>query len=78
MNLTDLGLLGAFLVIMGILLAVYRKASIGMAVCIVAVMIFVGYYFGVPDINLAAIALLTLVLAAIIVAVVFFTGDGGA
>ena len=63
---------------MGILLAVYRKASIGMAVCIVAVMIFVGYYFGVPDINLAAIALLTLVLAAIIVAVVFFTGDGGA
>lgn len=78
MNLTDLGLLGAFLVIMGILLAVYRKASIGMAICIVAVMIFVGYYFGVPDINLAAIALLTLVLAAIIVAVVFFTGDGGA
>ena len=78
MNLTDIGILGAFLIIMGILLAVYRRASIGMAICIIAVMIFIGYYFGVPEINLAAIALLTLVLAAVIVAAVFFTGDGGA
>lgn len=71
MNLTQEIELLAYLIAVGMALFVARRSK-GMILIAIVSAVLIGFYFGIPEIGVAAVSLMMVAVVAIIVGIMFF------